>query len=283
MTNSKVLFHDLVNKIRLGDDAGEIHAITYALMESQFGLTKTDIMSEKALAAIDWGLLESRLQRINRQEPIQYILGETEFYGRKFIVNPPVLIPRPETELIIRDVIDADHNGTARGTILDIGTGSGCIAVTLAKEFPGRNVAATDVSTEALVTAAKNAKLNHASVEFSRHNILTDDLPLKNVEWIVSNPPYVTDSEKGLMKKNVLAYEPSLALFVPDDDPLIFYKAIIHKGKTALKAGGRMVVEINEKYGSEVTTLFLTAGYYSPRITKDFAHKDRIVSAQLGS
>ena len=279
MANSKELFSELVNKIRLDESREEVNSIVYLLMENQFGLTKTDVLSGKPLSNADPDQLEEMIFRINRHEPIQYILGEAWFYGRKFKVNPCVLIPRPETELIVKELTGNQFAPIAGGSILDIGTGSGCLAITLAKELSNRKVVATDVSEEALTIAAENAKGNDASVEFIQHNILTEEFPLIGIEFIVSNPPYVTTTEKNIMKKNVLKYEPSLALFVSDQDPLIFYTAIAQKGTRLLIPGGKVMVEINEQFGREVSELFASEGYYDVLIRKDFAGKDRFVSA----
>jgi release factor glutamine methyltransferase len=278
MANSKELFRELVNKIQLAETKEEIETLVYLLLENQLGLTRTDVLTKKELknaGAPDW---EEIILRINRQEPIQYILGETVFYGRKFKVDPSVLIPRPETELIIDEVIRAFP---PRGelAIVDIGTGSGCIAITLAKELIRAKVYATDVSGAALMTAVENAKLNRAGIEFIRHNILSEELQLNGIDMVVSNPPYVTLAEKAGMKKNVVGFEPPEALFVPDDDPFIFYSAIARVAKRILRPNGRVIVEINEQFGKDVSGVFLKEGYSSVSVVKDFAGKDRVVSA----
>ncbi|HMI67455.1 MAG TPA: peptide chain release factor N(5)-glutamine methyltransferase [Cyclobacteriaceae bacterium] len=281
MAKSKELFRELVNKIQLAESKEEIESIVYFLLESQLGLTRTDVLTKKELEnadAPDWGEI---ISRINRQEPIQYIVGEAVFYGRKFKVDPSVLIPRPETELII-DEIRKDHSHEKKGlAVLDVGTGSGCIAITLAKELPKAKIYATDVSAGALMTAVENAKRNRAAVEFIRHNILSDEFQLKGIDIVVSNPPYVTVAEKTSMKKNVTDYEPPEALFVPDDDPFIFYSAIARVGKKILRPGGKVIVEINERFGMEVSEVFLKEGFSSVLVMKDFAGKDRVVSAVL--
>ena len=281
MANSKELFRELVNKIQLPENNEEIESIVYFLLENQLGLTRTDVLAKKELEnahAPDW---EEIISRINRQEPVQYILSEAVFYGRKFKVDPSVLIPRPETELII-DEVRMDHSQEKKGlAILDVGTGSGCIAITLAKELPKAKIYATDVSAGALLTAVENAKRNRTAVEFIRHNILSDELQLKGIDIVVSNPPYVTLAEKAAMKKNVVEFEPPEALFVPDDDPFIFYSAIARVGKKILRPGGKVIVEINERFGTGVSEVFLKAGYHSVLVRKDFAGKDRLVSAVL--
>lgn len=285
MPNSKELFSELVNKIGLAESKDEIESMVYLLLEYQLGLTRTDVLRKKELENAglpDW---EEIILRINRHEPIQYILGEAAFYGRKFKVDPSVLIPRPETELII-DLVLKTHSRGKKGltpylglAILDVGTGSGCIAITLAKELPVAKIYATDVSAAALMTAVENAERNSAAVDFIRNNILSDDLQLKGIDLVVSNPPYVTLSEKNHMKKNVTDYEPPEALFVQDGDPLIFYSAIARVGKKILRPEGKVIVEINERFGREVSEVFLKEGYDSVIVTKDLAGKDRVVSA----
>jgi len=282
MANSKELFRELVNKIQLAESKEEIESIVYLLLENQLGLTRTDVLTEKELGSADAPDWEEIISRINRQEPVQYILGEALFYGRKFKVNPSVLIPRPETELIIDEVIRAYPRSEEKAlAIVDIGTGSGCIAITLAKELPKAKIYATDVSAAALLTAVENAKRNIAIVQFIRHNILSDRLQLKGIDIVVSNPPYVTLAEKTNMKKNVTDYEPPEALFVPDDDPFIFYSAIARVGKEVLRPGGKVIVEINERFGMGVSEVFLKEGYHSVLVRKDLAGKDRVVSAVL--
>jgi release factor glutamine methyltransferase len=203
-------------------------------------------------------------------------LGKAHFYGQEFLVNPSVLIPRPETELLIDEVLKRASNGA--GTILDIGTGSGCIAITLAKKLPQKTVTAFDISDAALQTASENAKQLNATVDFQHVDILKDKVPLQELEFIVSNPPYIAVSEKESMNNNVLDHEPHLALFVPDNDPLIFYKAIANKGLPLLKPEGRIVVEINERFGKEVCDIFIHAGFTGAHVIKDLQNKDRIVS-----
>jgi release factor glutamine methyltransferase len=280
MPNSKELFRELVNKIQLDESREEIESLAYLILEHQFGLTKSDTLGQKELTLPDSAFLDEIVARVNLQEPIQYILGKGEFYGRQFKVDPSVLIPRPETELIIELALRAFPLPTEREmAIVDIGTGSGCLAITLSKELPNARVYATDVSAAALMTAVENAKQNQAAVEFIRHNILSVDLPLSGIQLMVSNPPYVTQTEKNTMKLNVTDHEPPEALFVPDDDPLRFYSAIARTGKKILGPAGKVIVEINERFGKEVSALFSKEGYHSILVTKDFAGKDRVVMA----
>jgi release factor glutamine methyltransferase len=271
--NSKVVFQEIKTRLTL-NDADEIQAVALVLMEEYYGVTLTDILSEKNIEIQD---LSSIIDRLNLHEPLQYVVGESEFFGRKFIVNPSVLIPRPETELLVREVLKTQ---TGAPRILDIGTGSGCIAITLNLEIPTSNVYAIDVSKNALDTAMANSKKLEADVSFIPLDFLKDSLSIDQVDLIVSNPPYVRNSEKQLMKSNVLDYEPPQALFVSDEDPLLFYKAIALKSKTLLKTEGRVLVEINEKFGDEVKDLFESSGFREVQIIKDLDSKDRIVTAK---
>lgn len=279
MKNSKEIFRDLRQQITLKEDHDEIQSILYLIMLNVLGVSRADIISGKSILLNEpqQKKLEEIIKRTNKKEPIHYILEETYFYGRKFKVNSSVLIPRPETELLIEEVLK-EVNPFTPGTILDIGTGSGCIAVTLAKELPAKRVLAIDVSDDALRIANENAQQLNATVEFYHTNALTEKLP-QQIEILVSNPPYVSLSEKKSMKKNVLEYEPHLALFVPDNDPLVFYTMIAKKGYEALTDAGKVLVEINERFGEEVSTVFSDVGFKNVRIVKDLQGKNRIVTA----
>ena len=276
MTNSKKLFEWLAQSIQLDESRDEIHSIVYLLLEAKFGLTKMDIMVGREIEPVILVSFTEILNRINQKEPIQYILGKAEFYGRQFAVTKSVLIPRPETELLIRSIID-DH--VSAPTILDIGTGTGCIAITLALEMPSSQVYAIDISDDALLVAKHNAQNLNSKVHFSKSDILKDEGVQHRFDIIVSNPPYVTDTEKSTMKSNVLDFEPHLALFVSNEDPLIFYKAIAKKGRSILKPKGKVYMEINERFGPTVSNLFKSEGYIDILLIKDLDGKDRIVTA----
>jgi len=280
MKNSKEIFRDLQKQITLHEDSSEIKSILFLVLESVLGVSQSDIAAERPILLTEsqQKKISEVLSRINAEEPVQYILGSSYFYGRRFNVNPTVLIPRPETEVLIEEVLK-EVDPFSPGTILDIGTGSGCIAVTLAKELPSKRILALDISEDALKTAGENAQQLAATVEFYKANVLTENLPGSPLEVLVSNPPYVTDSESHSMKKNVRDYEPHLALFVPDHDPFVFYSMIARKGYAALKGAGKIFVEINERYGDEVSDIFKDAGFNAVRIVKDLQGKNRIVSA----
>lgn len=222
--------------------------------------------------------LEDILQRLSRFEPLQYIEGRTLFLGREFWVAPGVLIPRPETEELVELML---KEIPADARILDVGTGSGCIAISLAKELPDTLVTAWDVSPEALSVARVNARKLQANVRFVECDVLAcqvDEVGLYDV--IVSNPPYVTEAEKADMEPNVLQWEPSLALFVPDDDPLRFYRRIAVLGRDMLADGGWLYFEINRAYGREMVEMLRTMGYVGVRVEKDLSQNDRFVIAE---
>lgn len=214
-------------------------------------------------------------ERLVKQEPIQYIFGETTFYGLTFKVNPSVLIPRNETEELV-ELILKDHTD-APIRVLDLGTGSGCIPVALKKHRPRFEVFACDVSEEALNVAISNARLHNIAINFFTDDILSDrDLPGGMFDIWVSNPPYVLDKERALMAPNVLEHEPALALFVPDTDPLLFYRVITLKAKNQLATGGKLYFEINEQYGKEVCALMETEGFVA-NVFPDIHGKTRMV------
>ena len=222
--------------------------------------------------------LESILSRLCNFEPIQYVQGTARFLGRTFRVDPGVLIPRPETEELVERMLE---EVAPASRILDIGTGSGCIAVTLSKELPEAEVTAWDISGEALAIAGDNNRLLQTSVQFVQRDVLmyqpTED---EYFDVIVSNPPYVTETEKKDMEPNVLNWEPSGALFVPDSDPLRFYRRIGELGRSMLTVGGRLYFEINRAFGEAVASMLRKQGYTNVRIRKDISGNDRYVIAE---
>ena len=236
-------------------------------------LGKDIILSPKEMQDLD-GILA----RLHNFEPIQYIQGTARFLERSYHVAPGVLIPRPETEELVETMLK-EIAPDAR--VLDIGTGSGCIAVSLSKAFPDAKVTAWDISDEALNIARRNNDMLGGNVRFLRQNVLTytpGDRECYDV--IVSNPPYVTESEKQTMERNVLAWDPFSALFVPDNDPLLFYRRIAELGKTMLAPGGRLYFEINRAYGEATATMLCEQGYTNLRVLKDISGNDRIVIAE---
>ena len=222
--------------------------------------------------------LQSLLRRLRNFEPIQYILGEARFLGRTFQVASGVLIPRPETEELV-EIMLKEISSTSR--VLDIGTGSGCIAATLAKELPGAQVTAWDVSEEALAIAAANSLALQVPVCFEQRDVLTYTPGVtERYDVIVSNPPYVTEAEKQDMERNVLDWEPSLALFVPDADPLRFYRRISVLGLEMLEPDGKLYFEINRAFGKDTVAMLCETGYRAVRLQKDISHNDRFVIAE---
>ena len=272
----------------------EANALIMILLEHYFSLDKVKIAMNPELRLSESELLTLHfaVKELLKNKPVQYVLGETEFCGMRFFVNENVLIPRPETEeLVLRVKSGVLRNRSkeygveskevdGRPSILDIGTGSGCIAISLAKLLKDSVVTAVDVSEKALEVARKNAEANDINVRFVLDDILNphnSELIDNQYDIIVSNPPYVCESEKSEMRANVLDYEPSTALFVEDNDPLIFYRKILEFAQKTLKPGGEVWFEINEKFGEEMKNLCHEKGFKNVEIIKDFRERDRIL------
>jgi len=219
------------------------------------------------------------LNRLMAHEPIQYIIGETDFYGLKFKVTPDVLIPRPETEELVDWILREEKNRCR--TLLDIGTGSGCIPVSVDLNANMERIEGWDISAEAILLAQSNAEKNGSKTRFSVQDILDASLVPEPSAWdvIVSNPPYVLKEESVLMKKNVVDNEPHIALFVPNDDPLIFYRAITKFAKIHLQPKGRLYFEINEKQGAQTANLLAEEGFNDIQLRKDLQGKERMIRA----
>jgi release factor glutamine methyltransferase len=244
------------------------------LKKHEVGLKRNELMAQK-----DQQWFERALRRLKAGYPVQYITGHAEFYGLVLEVTPEVLIPRPETEELVRWVIDGIPH--ASPWIMDIGTGSGCIALALKKNVPGSHIMATDVDAAALELASRNAVKLGIDLQFLQHDILSAGF-LKNlprVDIIVSNPPYIPMAEKKNMANLVTAHEPPGALFVPDEDPLLFYVSIAGFACQQLKGGGQLYLEVHEKYGKEVIELLLTEGFSGMELRKDINGKDRMIKA----
>ena len=259
----------------------EANAMMMMLLEHYFGINRVKMALEPELRLSESEMLTVHfaVKDLLKNKPIQYVIGETEFCGMRFMVNENVLIPRPETEEMVEMIATSPQY-----SILDIGTGSGCIAISLAKLIPNSDVMAVDVSEKALEVARKNAEANGVNVHFVLDDILkptTTELIDNQFDIIVSNPPYVCESEKTEMRANVLDHEPSSALFVPDNDPLIFYRKILEFAQKALKPDGQIWFEINEKFGKETAELCREKGFNNTEIIKDFRGKERVVRAQV--
>lgn len=260
----------------------EAGALARWILTEVFHFSTFDLYAGKDMnfSENDRGRLEDILNRLRDYEPLQYVLGKAEFGGLSFEVTPDVLIPRPET-LELVEWITADCQGTEGVRILDIGTGSGCIPVTLYKRLEAYRpqVASWDVSEKALEVAGRNAAANGAVVTFCCQDVLSESLPETEVDVLVSNPPYIAEKEKASMERNVLDWEPGLALFVPDDDPLLFYRRIAEAGLRILSPGGRLYYEINRAYGKETVALLERLGYTEVELRKDLSGNDRMVKA----
>lgn len=286
--------------------SNEANALIMILLEHYFNIDRVKMALEPDLRLSESELLTLHfaVKELLKNKPVQYIIGETEFCGMKFCVNENVLIPRPETEEMVKSLElkvkgylyspsfrpDIERRemvaekSPANISILDIGTGSGCIAISLAKLMPDSDVTAVDISKKALEVAKKNAENNEVNVHFVLDDILNPQNPKlidNQYNIIVSNPPYVCESEKSEMRANVLDYEPSTALFVSDNDPLIFYRKILEFAQKTLKPDGEVWFEINEKFGKEMKDLCLEKGFKNIEIIKDFRERDRILMASL--
>lgn len=259
--------------------ANEIESLVFLIFEKLKGYTRTQFLlaKEEILTPENQFEIDQIVLRLKNQEPIQYILGETEFYGLPFYAVPGVLIPRPETEELVQWIIQ--ENQLDKPNILDIGTGSGCIAISLQKNIPQSTVLACDISPVCIETARRNAALNGAELRVIEYNILnrTPEFKFPKLDILVSNPPYVRETEKLLMEKNVLEYEPELALFVPDADPLIFYSRIADFAQLHLKNGARLYFEINEAFGLECSEMLRGKGFSKITLKKDINGKDRMI------
>lgn len=290
------LYRDIRDIISRRYEQGEASAIAFMLLEDVAGLDRVHALMGSPSLRSPEGEDCLRADRLNAQlfqmaeriaegEPVQYVIGTTDFCGFRFHVEPGVLIPRPETEELVQLIANHDR-GQTPVTILDIGTGSGCIAVSLARLIPDSRVEAWDVSDDALRIARGNAELNGVDVQFRKVDVLNADEVHDitqsmgaSLNIIVSNPPYICNKEAAEMEENVLAHEPHLALFVPDDDPLLFYRKIAKLGLQLLVSEGEIFFEINRSYGPQTAALLTDMGYVDVRVLSDQFGNDRMVNA----
>ncbi|MCB0776039.1 MAG: peptide chain release factor N(5)-glutamine methyltransferase [Chitinophagaceae bacterium] len=283
MTMQEATYY-LLNQLQPIYGKSEASAITDLVMEKLTGSGKAErmIYKNEAITAKEEEKLKVYTEKLLQHEPVQYVLHEAWFAGLKFYVDPSVLIPRPETEELVEWIIEDVKFPVDELSILDIGSGSGCIPITLKRRMKRTDVWSCDISEPALEVAKKNAATLNAAIQFRLLNILQsaewESLPQFDV--IASNPPYVPAADKSNMSRNVLAYEPHTALFVPDEDPLLFYKAIAELGKQKLKKDGKIYCEIYEDLGDETTTLFQKEGYKT-ELRKDMQQKNRLIKACL--
>ena len=290
--NYNELWHQLAQRY----DEGEAKAIARMTYEVRFGLTLSDLCLGKdtQLSADDQTELKEIAKRLLQGEPVQYVLGQADFCGRTFLVNKTVLIPRPETEELCRWIAGNEKRKVIsdKCSILDVGTGSGCIAITLAAEMPRAEVTAWDISKEALAVARENAKRTNVHVLFEQVDVLNiphfsslisltgQSVALRtHFSLIISNPPYICNKERAMMEANVLEHEPHTALFVPDDDPLLFYRTIAQYGQHALEEGGWVYFEINPLYAQEICDMLSMMSYHDLEIKEDAYGKQRMIRA----
>ncbi|MBE6285977.1 MAG: peptide chain release factor N(5)-glutamine methyltransferase [Bacteroidales bacterium] len=257
----------------------EVSALTRIIATELLGVSQMAfyLKDNITLTAEQKTLLFNTVERLKKHEPIQYIQGYSDFCGLRFKVTSATLIPRPETSELV-EWIASEYSGKIVN-ILDIGTGSGCIAISLAHKLPESNVTAWDISTAALAVAAENSRNNGTEVTFERVDILSYEPKSAQFDIIVSNPPYIKENEKSAMHNNVLDWEPHTALFVPDSDPLLFYRTIAEKGLQMLAPSGTLYFEINHAHGAETMKMLANFGYTDIELRKDFADNDRMIKA----
>ncbi|MHA8109465.1 peptide chain release factor N(5)-glutamine methyltransferase [Aquirufa sp. A-Brett2-W8] len=273
--SSPILLQQITDSISVHYEASEARAIAFRCLDLGWNLSSMDIVLKKEVELpADWSL---RMARLAGGEPLQYVMGKTYFRDHLFSVNSDTLIPRPETEELVDLVL---RHAPKNESVLDVGTGSGCIPISLKLERPSLNVEAWDISVGALEVARQNALLLGASVEFKQQDIFT--WPSAEGSWdvIVSNPPYVTQDEAKEMAKHVLDFEPHLALFVPNDDALKYYVALADFAQERLRAGGYLCLEINQHFGTQTVELLFSKGFQEVKLLQDFKENDRMIVAQ---
>ena len=260
-------------------DPREIESMTRVIFEDVLLWKPVDIVmrDQEPLPSFFDTKLDGIIDRLLRHEPLQYILGKARFHGHSFAVTPATLIPRPETEQLVDMIVDQNPGSDLR--VLDLGTGSGCIAISLARALKFAHVTATDISPQALAVAQQNAAALKTRVSFVQQDILTTQAPREAWDIIVSNPPYITMSERSAMERNVLDYEPGSALFVPDDNPMLYYRPIAAYASLALASAGRLYLEINRAMGSQVVQTLQQAGLKNIQLHNDFNGNPRFATA----
>lgn len=273
----------IANRIKKGlvdiYTAGEVSALTRIIATELLGVSQMAfyLQDNITLTAEQEAQLDNAIERLKKQEPIQYILGHCDFCNLRFKVTPDTLIPRPETSELVEWI--AEEQKGIKVNILDIGTGSGCIAISLSCKLPRCNIAAWDISSGALAVAEENNRSNGSEVTFSQVDILAYQPQCEMFDIIVSNPPYIKENERKSMEANVLDWEPHTALFVPDNDPLLFYRAIAEKALVMLTPGGALYFEINRAHGAETVEMLKSLGYIETELRKDLAGNDRMIKA----
>lgn len=272
----KDLFEEITSRLISLYDNRESQSIAKNYLLDRFEFDAMQLAMNKEVEYDDTHLQNDLIQ-FELGVPYQHIVGFTYFFGHKFNTNPNALIPRPETEELV-DWVVKDHFNTAP-TILDIGTGTGCIPISLKLELPNSNCFGLDISEEALALARSNAQALEADVNFIKCDILNEDLQNNSHDVIISNPPYIPQSEKQLLHKNVIEHEPDLALFVADNDPIIFYRTIAEKALLSLKSGGALYFEIHESFGQDVIEMLSSLFFRDIKLAQDLQGKDRMIRA----
>lgn len=272
-----------INQVAPFFDEDEAASFFYLLLEHHRNLKRVDLVMQPDLffSETELEMLEGVISELKCQKPIQYILGSTSFFGMPFLVNEHTLIPRPETEELVEWVLKSQTSEGVESSLLDIGTGSGCIAISLAKNCTNAQVSAIDVSREALATAEKNASINEVQVQFICQDILKAESLDKKYDVIVSNPPYIRMLEKQEIKPNVLEFEPHLALFVANEDPLLFYRKIAQLAQKQLNNNGYLFFEINQYLAQETIQLLEDLNFKSIELRKDIYGNDRMIRCQV--
>lgn len=257
----------------------EIAGMYGLILEKYMGISRVEatLQAQNEINPSVLEKLEVALCRLEKQEPIQYIIGEAYFRGLRFYVNSSTLIPRPETEELVSWIVSDNKESSHILHAVDIGTGSGCIALALKNELQESKITAIDISDKALEVVKRNAENLNLSIETLQLDILNVRLPKKNLDFIVSNPPYVCETEKSDMRSNVLDYEPSLALFVKDSDPLLFYRRILELATESVKENGSVYFEINERFAEETIRLADSLGWRKSVVKKDIFGRDRMM------
>ena len=279
----KLFKEQFYNKLESKFPQSEIATFFKILIDSYLSIKPVDLVlnPDLELSVEQLKLMKTAEERLHTNEPIQYIIGETEFYGYPFEVTDAVLIPRPETEELVEWITkDLQEQIFTNLSILDIGTGSGCIAISLAKNLPNAKISAIDVSEKAIELAQRNAEKNAVSVNFLERDILNTSVLPHKYTVIVSNPPYVRNLEKAEILSNVLDHEPGLALFVDDSDPLVFYRKISELAYSFLEEEGILYFEINQYLGEETINLIKNIGFTTVELRDDFAGKPRMIKAK---